>query len=149
MRPVLSLVPRVSFLLFTLILAGSGAALAEMAQTQPGTACKVGAEPMARLELLFGMSRHGGEPINDQEWQSFVDQEVTPRFPDGMTVVSAYGQWKNQAGQITKENSRLLLIWYQPKPESEGLIEAIRTAYKARFRQESVMRVDGLSCVSF
>ena len=54
-----------------------------------------------------------------------------------------------KSGQITKENSRLLLIWYQPKPESEALIEAIRTAYKVRFQQESVMRVDGLSCVSF
>jgi hypothetical protein len=149
MRPVQSLVLRLPFLLCALSLAGSGPVLADMAQPQAGPACKAGAEPMARLELLFGMSRHGAEPINDQEWQSFVDQEVTPRFPDGLTVVSAYGQWKNRSGHIAKENSRLLLIWYQPKPESEALIEAIRTAYKARFQQESVMRVDGLSCVSF
>jgi hypothetical protein len=126
-----------------------GPARAEMAGAEPSLSCKTGSAPMARLELLFGMSRHGGEPINDQEWQGFVDQEVTPRFPDGLTVVQAYGQWRNQAGRITQENSRVLMIWYQPKPDSEALIEAIRDAYKARFQQESVMRVDGLSCVSF
>jgi hypothetical protein len=80
-----------------------GPARAEMAGAEPSLSCKTGSAPMARLELLFGMSRHGGEPINDQEWQGFVDQEVTPRFPDGLTVVQAYGQWRNQAGRITKE----------------------------------------------
>ena len=39
--------------------------------------------------------------------------------------------------------------WYRPAADSEARIEAIRAAYKTRFRQESVMRVDGVSCVSF
>ena len=149
MRPVQSLVLRLPFLLGALILAGSGPALADMAQPQAGPACKAGGEPMARLELLFGMSRHGAEPINDQEWQSFVDQEVTPRFPDGLTVVQGYGQWRNSKGVIAKENSRVLMIWYEPKADSDERIEAIRKAYKTRFNQESVMRVDSTSCVSF
>jgi hypothetical protein len=115
----------------------------------PGLSCQAGAAAMARLELLFGMSRRDAAPVSDEEWQSFVDQEVTPRFPDGLTVVQAYGQWRNSKGTIAKENSRVLMIWYEPKPESDERIEAIRKAYKARFNQESVMRVDSFSCVSF
>ncbi len=124
-------------------------ARAEMTGEQPGIACKASSALMARLELLFGMSRRDAEPISDAEWQSLVDQEVTPRFPDGLTVVQAYGQWRNRSGAIAKENSRVLMIWYQPKPDADQRIEAIRDAYKARFKQESVMRVDSSSCVSF
>jgi hypothetical protein len=32
---------------------------------------------------------------------------------------------------------------------ADARIEAIRSAYRQNFDQESVMRVDGLSCVSF
>jgi hypothetical protein len=104
---------------------------------------------MARLELLFGMSRKDAAPVSDEEWQSFVDQEVTPRFPDGLTILQGYGQWRSGGGAIIKEYSRVLMIWFQPTPDSETRIDAIRAAYKARFKQESVMRVDGFSCVSF
>ena len=83
------------------------------------------------------------------EWRAFLDTEVTPRFPDGLTVLTGYGQWRSEAGRIAKEASRVLVIWYQPGADSEAKIEAIRSAYKARFGQESVMRVDGTSCVSF
>jgi hypothetical protein len=134
-------------LLACLLLAPQGRA--EMTGEQPGIACEASSALMARLELLFGMSRRDAEPISDAEWQDFVDQEVTPRFPDGLTVVQAYGQWRNSSGAIAKENSRVLMIWYQPKPDADQRIEAIRDAYKARFKQESVMRVDSFSCVSF
>jgi hypothetical protein len=41
------------------------------------------------------------------------------------------------------------VIWYRRDADSETGIEAIRQAYKAQFQQESVLRVDGVSCVSF
>jgi hypothetical protein len=132
----------------TLVLGGS-AARADTSAAQPGISCPSKAALMARLELLFGMSRKDAAPISDAEWQSFVDQEVTPRFPDGLTIVQGYGQWRNSKGVIAKENSRVLMIWYEPKTDSDQRIEAVRDAYKARFQQESVMRVDSFSCVSF
>ena len=115
----------------------------------PAISCQANATLMSRLELLFGMSRRDAPPVSDEEWQSFVDQEVTPRFPDGLTVVQGYGQWRNSKGVIAKENSRVLMIWYEPKADSDERIEAIRKAYRTRFNQESVMRVDSMSCVSF
>ena len=104
---------------------------------------------MARLELLFGADRAGGAPVGEAEWSLFLDSEVTPRFPDGLTVFDGAGQWRGSGGGILRERSRLLVIWYRPTGRSEADIEAIRDAYKRRFAQESVLRADGVSCVSF
>ena len=114
-----------------------------------GLACDRGARSLARLELLFGALRPDGRLISDDEWRAFLDAEVTPRFPDGLTVLSGDGQWRNGAGRITRERSRILLVWYAPNAGSERDISAIRDAYRKQFSQESVMRVDGVGCVSF
>ena len=111
--------------------------------------CIAGAKPMTRLELMFGMSRKGGRTISDQEWRVFLAEEVTPRFPDGLTILQGYGQWRTTAGRITREPMRLLLIVFEPAADSEARIEAIRAAFKHRFQQDSVLRVDGQACVSF
>jgi hypothetical protein len=115
----------------------------------PAMACRVGSAPMARVELFFGLGKRDGGTISDADWAAFLDAEVTPRFPAGLTVLSGYGQWRSEMGPLTKEASRVLLVWYAPAPDSERKIEAIRTAYRERFSQDSVMRVDGRSCVSF
>jgi hypothetical protein len=113
-------------------------------------ACEGEAFPMARLELYFGTQKPGGAPVTDAEWGAFLNEEVTPRFPDGLTVLTGNGQWRNAAGVITKETSAVLVILYEPSAEKEAAIEDIRAAYKDRFEQESVMRVDGpTQCVSF
>jgi hypothetical protein len=118
------------------------------AAAQP--ACAEGAFPMARLELYFGTQKPGGAPVTDAEWGAFLNEEVTPRFPDGLTVLTGNGQWRNAQGVITKETSAVLVILYEPSAEKEAAIEDIRAAYKDRFDQESVMRVDaGTQCVSF
>jgi hypothetical protein len=130
---------------------GAGAVIAYRATALPpgAPACAAQATTMARLELLFGGTRKDGGEISDADWQAFVDAEVTPRFPDGLTVLTGYGQWRNKAGTVAKERSRVLIVWYQPAADANTRIEAVRAAYKARFGQDSVMRVDGLSCVSF
>jgi uncharacterized protein DUF3574 len=114
-----------------------------------GAACQAASTPYARLELLFGLGRKDGTEIAESEWRAFLDAEVTPRFPDGLTVLTGYGQWRSDAGIIAKETSKVLVIWHKPAADSEAKVEAIRSAYKARFGQASVMRVDGVSCVSF
>jgi hypothetical protein len=111
--------------------------------------CRPGATPLARLELLFGMGRKEGGEVSDAEWRAFLDTEVTPRFPDGLMVLTGDGQWRSSVSGRAKEKSRIVEIWYRPSPDSEPKIEAIRSAYKGRYGQDSVMRVDGVSCVSF
>ena len=111
--------------------------------------CSRPARLMARVELLFGTALAEGQPLADKDWQQFVDEEVTPRFPEGLTELAGRGQWRRPDGVISHEPSRVLLIWYSPAIAKDADIEAIRTAYKTRFKQLSVMRVDSVNCVSF
>ena len=111
--------------------------------------CQSG-DPMAETTLYFGMSRPHGPNITEKEWQAFVDKEVTPRFRDGLTVFQGKGQWLGDDGTVAKESSHaLMLIHGINDKEGEKNIEALRTIYKDKFQQESVMRVDINKCVSF
>ncbi|WOJ90479.1 DUF3574 domain-containing protein [Methylocapsa polymorpha] len=130
-----------------LLIAASMPAWAETA-SQFSSDCPARSKPMARLELLFGASFKGGK-VGPRDFARFIEKEVTPRFPDGLSVFEGHGQWRAKSGGLIREPSRLLLIWHEPDSASDAKIEAIRTAYKRRFKQQSVMRVDGSSCVSF
>ena len=145
--------PRLGLPALAFVSAVVGAGLATTYRTavsEPAAvACRTGAAALARLELLFGMGKRDGGAISEAEWMAFLDADVTPRFPAGLTVLSGYGQWQGDSGTLVRETSRVLLVWYRPAADSDRKIEAIRSAYKTRFEQESVMRVDGRSCVSF
>lgn len=102
------------------------------------------AEKYVRTELYFGLTKPDGSTLTDVEWSEFVDEIITPRFPDGFTVVDGKGQWRNKEGKIAKENSKMFIVVYPRKTRGDAgkKIEEIRSAYKKRFDQESVMRVD-------
>lgn len=102
------------------------------------------AEKFYRTELYFGMDKPKGGEVTEDEWNRFLEAEITPRFPDGLTVLEGYGQFKDSAGKIERENSRVLILLYSKKDRAEvhKKIEEIRTAYKKQFEQESVLRID-------
>lgn len=103
-----------------------------------------------RTELYLGLTRIDGGVITDPQFQHFVDTEITPRFSAGFTLIAASGQFKNDRGLIVREPSRVLVLLYPAdSPGAHARIEAIRAAYKLRFQQQSVLRVDDESCVSF
>jgi Protein of unknown function (DUF3574) len=114
-----------------------------------GASCRGPARAMTRLEMLFGTARPNGSLISDTEWTSFVDAEVTPRFPAGLTMLRGPGQWRGQDGVLVREQSYIVVIWHDPTSRTDTDVEAIQSAYKLRFDQESVMRVESISCVSF
>jgi hypothetical protein len=117
--------------------------------TAMNTQCHAPARPMTRLELVFGTSRPDGRAVSEAEWAEFLESDVTPRFPAGLTVLSGLGQWQGSDGGLTREQSKVLIVWHEPDGRSEAAIEAIRDGYRRRFDQESVLRAEGLSCVSF
>lgn len=104
---------------------------------------------MQQTTLYFGLSRPAGKDITAQEWQQFVDQQVTPRFRDGLTVFDARGQWLGNDGRVAREQSKALMLIHGVDAGSDKSIEALRDVYKSRFAQESVMRVDQPVCVQF
>jgi hypothetical protein len=59
---------------------------------------------------LFRSEPPGGERHHREEWQQFVDRDVTPRFRDGLTVFDARGQWLGQNGQVAREQSKALML---------------------------------------
>lgn len=106
--------------------------------------CPSHGSEMAHTELLFGAAQ-----VGMAQWKAFLMREVTPRFPDGLTTIEGYGQWKASNGKISAERSHILLLWHPPGAEADSKIDAIRDAYKKQFHQLSVMRVDSMDCVSF
>jgi hypothetical protein len=109
------------------------------------------ASAFARTELFFGSLKPNGSQVSEAEFQAFLNREISPRFPDGLTLLAGYGQFKNAQGVVIRERSRLLILLYpiEQARDSSGKIEQIRKAYNSAFQQESVLRTDELSCVSF
>ena len=109
----------------------------------------INGEIFARTELLFGLSRSNGPDITEEEFQIFVDQQVTPRFPEGLTLLAGNGQFQDSTGNIIQEGSKLLILLYPFSRDRSALVDEVRAEYKSAFQQESVLRVDEHSCVSF
>ena len=95
---------------------------------------------VVEYDLYMGQSIKGRSPVSAKEWQEFLDTSVTPRFPQGISVVDVAGQYLYEgAKKPTKENSKLLILVYEETPEVEKKVRAIVHDYAERFSQESVM----------
>lgn len=115
----------------------------------PRSACPAGAQALVEDELFFGLSTPSGGTIAEEQWQAFLRDEVTPRFPQGLSVVDAAGQWRGNDGSIVREHSRVLTLAHPDDAGSEAAIRAIVEAYKTRFEQEAVMRLKQRACATF
>lgn len=111
--------------------------------------CPEGSERWTEYQLYFGLSQSDGGTISEEEWRAFLADTVTPRFPDGLTVISGNGQWRDASGTVLREGSKLLIIYAPPGDEGRQSIDEISEIYEERFDQESVLRVIGSACVSF
>jgi Protein of unknown function (DUF3574) len=96
-------------------------------------------------ELLFGR-----EYVSERSWSRFIAAEITPRFPDGLTVYDAKGQWRPPGSkEIRRERSKVVMIAMPPDSGNDARLQQVIDAYKARFRQQSVGLIVRPACVSF
>jgi Protein of unknown function (DUF3574) len=97
-----------------------------------------------RTELFFGSLKPDGSLVSEEAFLGFLDAEITPRFPNGLTLLTGLGQFLNAKGVIIQEPSRLLILLYPVEEwqDSSEKIEQIREQYKQMFEQESVLRAD-------
>ena len=141
--------------LMLLALAGGGCATtrppaAVTAPVTPVVAVGVAAPAVAwvRTELYFGIGDWTETALSteaESRWATFLDAEVTPRFPDGLSVIDIYGQWrdKTKAGtQVKRERSRLLIIVHPSTAENSAKIDAIRDTWKRMAGEQSVLCVN-------
>jgi len=116
----------------------------------PALPCHGALQPRQVAELLFGrdIGRHLG--VSESAWALFVAREVTPRFPDGLTITNAIGQWRDSGtGKIVHEPSKRVEIVLPGKDDDEAQLDAIAAAYKRQFHQQSVAIIVRPACVSF
>ena len=118
--------------------------------TASAPTCAPGDTALRRSVLYFGAAiPNRSDTVDAAAWQAFLDREVTPRFPDGLTWFEAHGQWRGQDGRIVGEPSRVLILLHGEDAAATVSVEAIRTAYKQAFAQEAVMVEREPSCVAF
>ena len=110
--------------------------------------CPGGQRAMIAEYLYFGTAKPDGQ-VSADDWRRFVDEVVTPKFPQGLSVWQASGQWKSDVGPIVREPSYVLNVVHERGEVNDAAIDSIMNAYKARFRQEAVLRVRSSACVSF
>jgi uncharacterized protein DUF3574 len=103
-------------------------------------------------KLYFGLGPvdDPDKGVSEARWREFLDKEVTPRFPSGLSVVDVYGQWQGKKNPTpSRLRSKLLIIDYPDTQENRDKVEAIRAAWKQQTGQLSVLRVTQPADVSF
>jgi hypothetical protein len=86
--------------------------------------------------LFCGLSIPAGGAVSQAELDAFIEDVVSPRFPQGFTVWRARGQWKGG-----NEDVMVLEFLHPNDPTVNKAIEEIATEYRTRFHQDAVMRV--------
>lgn len=103
-----------------------------------------------KLYFALGLADHPEQGVSEGAWRAFLDTQVTPRFPAGLSVVDVYGQWQGKKEATpSRLRSKMLIIDYPDTQENRDKIEAIRAAWKQQTGQQSVLRVTQPADVSF
>lgn len=116
---------------------------------EPPTACSPPLKPALEVDLYFGRGTVRGE-VKEAEWAAFLAEEVTPRFPDGLSVTDVAGQWRDQSsGRIGREHSKRVTIVVLDAPAHAPKVAAIVETYRKRYDQQSVLHTEYAVCVAF
>lgn len=116
----------------------------------PAQLCTGQQKSVITAELLFGRKIGDRVGVSEQAFAHFVDTEITPRFPDGLTVLNASGQWRDTERRTTvREPSKVVHIVLPGATDDQTRLDAIIAAYKTRFRQQAVGLVTRPACAAF
>lgn len=132
---------------------GTATPAATAAPTLQGDAAHPAAtQAWVRTELYFGLgpADQPDQGISEAQWRDFLDREVTPRFPSGLSTVNLYGQWQGKdESEPSRLRSKVLIILYPATQENKAKIDAVRAAWKQLTGDQSVLRVTQPADVSF
>lgn len=102
----------------------------------------IDSDPVSELievNLFFGRNIPGGGEVSKTEFAAFIDSKIIPYFPDGLTIYDADGKFRNSAGAIIKESSKVVTILLEDTPENEITLDRIIASYIEQFNQETVL----------
>jgi Protein of unknown function (DUF3574) len=107
--------------------------------------------PMAswtEINLYFGRKIGEAGLVSEKMFRHFLADVVTPRFPDGLTVLDAAGQFRS-GNRIIREPTKLLILLVPDRTDVADKVAAVIDRYKRRFRQQSVLRTEQEVCLAF
>ena len=113
--------------------------LGACAPRQQAPTCAAPLKPAVEVDLFYGA-------VSDADWASYLAEEVTPRFPDGLTAIDAAGQWRSPSGAISHERSKLLVLLVFDAPAHVPRVQAMIDAYLKRFHQQAVLHTEHAVC---
>lgn len=120
--------------------------LTQQSKAPASAECASAAQSQLRTTLYFGMSRPTGA-VSELEWQLFLRDVVTPKFPDGLTVWDAQGQWRGETG-LEQERSKVLLLVHPDSAAAHTSVLSVISQYRKQFDQESVLWETARVCVA-
>jgi len=127
-----------------------GLALSGCAGVRVGRgSCPAGEQRLRTAQLFFGQRSAGKPWVPETQFRKFVDEELTTRFPDGLTVLEGGDRWKGDENKQIREAAKVVLIVLPKEGDAQPRLDAVREAYRVRFAQDSVLRVTEPSCIAF
>lgn len=107
-------------------------------------------ESWAEATFYFGRSRPAETEKTQKAWADFVQNEVTPRFPDGFTIFQGRGAWLNPVLKTTiYEASKVLVILHPDTVESRQNVADLAEAYRSHFHQQAALTSNHKTCATF
>lgn len=143
------MIERIAIVAGALLLAGCVNVRPMPATVSFAPSCGAGLQDSRIADLYFGRNIGGSFGVDDAEWQAFVDREITPRFPDGLSITDVSGQWRGPSGEIVREPSKAVMVILSGEPDARAKLDAIRAAYVEAFDQDAVMLIQRTACVGF
>jgi Protein of unknown function (DUF3574) len=116
------------------------------AQTAAAPVCAAPLKSAVQVDIYFGRDADKGREVSEAEWAAFLNEEVTPRFPDGLSVIDARGQYRAPDGHLLRERTKLMVVVVFDAPAHHPKVQAIIDSYSRRHGQHSVFRVEHAVC---
>ena len=105
---------------------------------------------MIQTDLYFGQSKPDGSMITKAEWDDFHETQIARIFKEGSTTTTVTGNWKDPVShKLITEPTYVVTYYHKKSPQVSKQIDSLRNIYKNKFQQQSVLRVDKRSKVSF
>jgi hypothetical protein len=121
-----------------------------VAPPPPPPPCSAASQhPTAELVFARVAGDGPGPGVSEAAFSNFINNQVVPRFHDGLSVLDAQDLTPKPAGASVYGPAKVVMIVLPGKPDDGAQLEAIRTAYKTRFNQNTVLEMAHEDCVTY
>ncbi len=100
---------------------------------------------MIQTQLFFSLATGDGKGVSEQQFAQFLEEVVRPRFPDGMTVLDAYGQGKGSpadAASLLHASTKLLILVHPNTPDAQNKLGEVKAQFRSRFGGTNPFHLD-------